>query len=120
MLKHLHQQGAAFVTGFMAARAALVSVVPAASPRVWVLPATAAAVWVALLVSAGILDLRLSGTLGLTHESDWPTRPHAFAMTVLLWHGATIAGVTTLCASMGRRWLRWPSAPVRCKRRRKG
>ena len=156
------QQGAAFVTGLMAARAAFASVIPGASHRAWVLPAVAATVWVALLLSAGVLDLRASGTLGLAAESDWPcvasmtmggmvvglpllwmvrrgapltprttavlgglaalsianieaclTRPHTFAMTVLLWHGATIAGVATLCALMGRRWLRWPTVTVR-------
>ena len=36
------------------------------------------------------------------------TRPHAFALTVLLWHGSTVAAVAALCALTGRRWLRWP------------
>jgi hypothetical protein len=36
------------------------------------------------------------------------TRPHAFALTVLLWHGGTVAAVAALCALTGRRWLRWP------------
>lgn len=36
------------------------------------------------------------------------TRPHAFAATVLLWHGGTVAAVAALCALTGRRWLRWP------------
>ena len=36
------------------------------------------------------------------------TRPHAFALTVLLWHGGTVAAVAALCALMGHRWLRWP------------
>ena len=36
------------------------------------------------------------------------TRPHAFALTVLLWHGGTVAAVAALCALMGHRWFRWP------------
>ena len=36
------------------------------------------------------------------------TRPHAFALTVLLWHGSTVAAVAALCALMGHRWFRWP------------
>ena len=36
------------------------------------------------------------------------TRPHAFALTVLLWHGSTVAVVAALCALTGPRWLRWP------------
>lgn len=36
------------------------------------------------------------------------TRPHAFALTVLLWHGGTVAAVAALCALMGDRWFRWP------------
>jgi hypothetical protein len=36
------------------------------------------------------------------------TRPHAFAVTILLWHGGTVAAVAALCALTGRRWLRWP------------
>jgi hypothetical protein len=36
------------------------------------------------------------------------TRPHAFALTVLLWHGGTVAAVAALCALTSRRWLRWP------------
>ena len=47
---YLVQQGAALVTGIMAARAALASVIPGSKPRVWVRPAIAAAVWVVLLV----------------------------------------------------------------------
>jgi hypothetical protein len=41
------------------------------------------------------------------------TRPHAFALTVLLWHGGTIAAVAALCALTGRRWLRWPDMTTR-------
>jgi hypothetical protein len=37
------------------------------------------------------------------------TRPHAFAMTVLVWHGVTIALAAALFAWLGRRWLRWPA-----------
>ncbi|HEY7446135.1 MAG TPA: NrsF family protein [Vicinamibacterales bacterium] len=36
------------------------------------------------------------------------TRPHAFALTVLLWHGGTVAAVAALCTLTSRRWLRWP------------
>ena len=41
------------------------------------------------------------------------TRPHAFALTVLLWHGGTVAAIVTLCALMGHRWLRWPDMTAR-------
>ena len=36
------------------------------------------------------------------------TRPHAFAVTVLLWHGGTVVVAAAVFAGMGRRWLRWP------------
>jgi len=36
------------------------------------------------------------------------TRPHAFALTVLLWHGGTVAAIAALGALTGHRWLRWP------------
>jgi hypothetical protein len=159
---YLVQQTAALVTGIIAARAAFASVIPGANNRVWVLPAIGAAVWGVSLLWAGALDLRASGTLGLTSQSDWPcvvsmtlgglvvgaplvwmlrrgapltpgltallaalaalsvanieaclTRPHAFALTVLLWHGGTIAAVAALCALTGRRWLRWPDLTTR-------
>ena len=41
------------------------------------------------------------------------TRPHAFAVTVLLWHGGTVAATAALCAVMGRRWLPWPDVATR-------
>ena len=41
------------------------------------------------------------------------TRPHAFALTVLLWHGSTVAASAALCALMGPRWLRWPDMTTR-------
>jgi hypothetical protein len=41
------------------------------------------------------------------------TRPHAFALTVLLWHGGTIAAIAALCALMGHRWFRWPDMTMR-------
>ena len=41
------------------------------------------------------------------------TRPHAFAMTVLLWHGVTIALAAALFVWMGRHWLRWPALSLR-------
>jgi hypothetical protein len=159
---YLVQQGAALVTGIMAARAAFASVIPGSSNRVWVLPAIGSAVWGVSLVWAGVRDLQASGTLGVTSQSDWPcvvsmtlgglvvgsplvwmlrrgapltpdltaflaalaalsfanieacvTRPHAFAVTVLLWHGGTVAAVAALCAVTGRRWLRWPDLTAR-------
>lgn len=159
---YLVQQGAALVTGIMAARAAFVSVIPGANNRVWVLPAIGAAAWGLSLLWAGVLDLRTAGTLGVTSQSDWPcvasmtvggllvgvplvwmlrrgapltpgltaflaalaalsfanieaclTRPHAFALTILLWHGGTVAAVAALCALTGRRWLRWPDLVTR-------
>ncbi len=159
---YLVQQGAALVTGILAARAALASVIPGSNDRVWVLPAIGVATWAAALLWAGVLDLQSSGTLGVTSQSDWPcvasmtvggllvgaplawmlrrgapltpnltvglaalaalsfanieaclTRPHAFALTVLLWHGGTVAAIATLCALMGHRWLRWPDVTTR-------
>ena len=159
---YLVQQSAALVTGIMAARAALASVIPGANDRVWVVPAIGVATWAAALLWAGVLDLQASGTLGVTSQSDWPcvasmtvggllvgaplawmlrrgapltpnltvglaalaalivanieaclTRPHAFALTVLLWHGGTVAAIVTLCALMGHRWLRWPDMSTR-------
>ena len=47
--------------------------------------------------------------LSLANIEACLTRPHAFAMTVLLWHGGTAALIAFLCAGMGRRWLRWPA-----------
>jgi hypothetical protein len=41
------------------------------------------------------------------------TRPHAFAMTVLLWHGGTVAAVAALCAFIGPQWFRWPEITTR-------
>jgi len=159
---YLVQQGAALVTGIMAARAAFASVIPGASSRVWMMPAIGAGVWSLSLLWAGVLDLQAVGTLGVTSQSDWPcvasmtvgglvvgaplvwmlrrgapltpgltaflaalaalsfanieaclTRPHAFALTVLLWHGGTVAAVAALCALTGRRWLRWPDMTTR-------
>jgi hypothetical protein len=159
---YLVQQSAALVTGIMAARAALASVIPGANDRVWVVPAIGVATWAAALLWAGVLDLQASGTLGVTSQSDWPcvasmtvggllvgaplawmlrrgapltpsltvglaalaalsvanieaclTRPHAFALTVLLWHGGTVAAIVSLCALMGHRWLRWPDMTTR-------
>ena len=46
--------------------------------------------------------------LSLANIEACLTRPHAFAMTVLLWHGGTIALTVGLSASLGRRWLPWP------------
>jgi hypothetical protein len=159
---YLVQQAAALVTGIMAARAALVSVIPGLNNRVWIMPAVGAGVWILSLLLAGVLDQQASGTLGVTSQSDWPcvvsmtvgglivgtplvwmlrrgapltpgltallvalaalsvanieaclTRPHAFAATVLLWHGGTVAAFVALCALTGTRWLRWPEMTTR-------
>jgi hypothetical protein len=159
---YLVQQGAALVTGIMAARAALASVIPGVSNRAWAVPAIGAGVWGLSLVWAALLDLQTSGTLGMISQSDWPcvvsmtvgglvvgapliwmlrrgapltphltaflaalaalsfanieaclTRPHAFAVTVLLWHGGTIGAVAALCALTGGRWMRWPHLAAR-------
>ena len=159
---YLVQQGVALVTGIMAARAALASVIPGANHRVWAMPVMGAVVWALSLAWAGVRDLQASGTLGMTSQSDWPcvvsmtlgglvvgaplvwmlrrgapltpnltaflaalaalsvanieaclTRPHAFALTVLLWHGGTVAAVAALCALTGGRWLRWPTLATR-------
>jgi len=40
-------------------------------------------------------------------------RPHAFALTVLLWHGSTVAAGAALCALVGHRWFRWPDMTTR-------
>src|SRR5438105_8522947 len=54
---YLVQQGAALVTGIMAARAAFASVIPGSNNRVWVLPAIGAAVWGMSLLWTCVLDL---------------------------------------------------------------
>jgi hypothetical protein len=41
------------------------------------------------------------------------TRPHAFALTVLVWHGGTIVAIAALCFLMGHRWFRWPEPVMR-------
>ena len=154
---YLVQQGAALVTGIMAARAAFASVIPGANNRVWMMPAIGAGGWGLSLLWAGVLDFQAVETLGVTSQGDWPcvasmtvgglvvgapfvwmlrrgapltpgltaflaalaalsvanieaclTRAHAFAFTVLLWHGSTVAAIAALCALTGRRWLRWP------------
>jgi hypothetical protein len=47
--------------------------------------------------------------LSFTNIEACLTRPHTFALTVLLWHGSTVAAVAALSALTGRRWLRWPA-----------
>ena len=47
--------------------------------------------------------------LSLANIEACLTRPHAYAMTILLWHGGTIALTVGLCAALGRRWLHWPT-----------
>src|SRR6267378_4401999 len=51
---YLVQQSAAILTGIMAARAALLSVIPGSNNRVWVLPAIGATVWTVSLLWAGV------------------------------------------------------------------
>lgn len=46
--------------------------------------------------------------LGVTNIAACLTRPHAFAITVLVWHGATLAAVAVCAAMIGRHWFRWP------------
>jgi hypothetical protein len=53
------------------------------------------------------------GALSVANIEACLTRPHAFALTVLLWHGGTLAAVAALCALTGRRWLRWPDMRAR-------
>ncbi len=159
---YLVQQTAALVTGIVAVRAALASVIPDVRNRVWTMPAMSAGVWGLSLLWAGMLDLQASGTLGVTSQSDWPcvasmtvggllvgfplvwmlrrgapftprltaflaavaalsianveaclTRPHAFASTVLLWHGGTVVAIAALCVLMSHRWFRWPDLATR-------
>lgn len=159
---HVLQQAAAVVTAITAARAAFRSVIPGAPARKWAPPTVSAAAWVALMIWNAVLDVRATGTLGVTSQTDWPcvasmamggivlggplvwmlrrgapltprstaflaglaalsianieaclTRPHAFASTVLVWHGATAAVLACVFALSGRRWLRWPSLTVR-------
>src|SRR5258706_14766683 len=69
---YLVQQSAALVTGIMAARAALASVIPGANDRVWVMPAIGVATWAAALLWAGVLDLQASGTLGRPSQTAGP------------------------------------------------
>jgi hypothetical protein len=47
--------------------------------------------------------------LSLANIEACLTRPHAFAMTVLVWHGVTIALTAALLAWLGRHWMRWPT-----------
>ena len=51
--------------------------------------------------------------LSLTNIEACLTRPHAFAATVLVWHGGTVAASAVLCALTGTRWLRWPAMTAR-------
>src|SRR5216117_3069106 len=69
---YLVQQGAALVTGIMAARAAFASVIPGANNRVWMMPAIGAGGWSLSLLWAGVLNLQAVGTLSVTSQSDWP------------------------------------------------
>jgi hypothetical protein len=156
------QQGAALFTAIAAARAAFVSVTPGAPAGAWTLALGGAVAWLAAGGWGMSADYRVSGTIGISTQSDWPcvvsmmlgglvlggplawalrrgapltphvtallaslaalsianieaclTRPHAFASTILLWHGATIALVAVVGAATGRRWLRWSPGGTR-------
>lgn len=48
------------------------------------------------------------GALSLANVEACLTRPHAFAMTILLWHGMTAAFFALVFAGIGHNWLRWP------------
>jgi hypothetical protein len=48
------------------------------------------------------------GALSLANVEACLTRPHAFAMTILLWHGMTAALFALVFAGIGHNWLRWP------------
>jgi len=51
--------------------------------------------------------------LSLANIEACLTRPHAFALTILLWHGGTVATIATLCVLMNHRWFRWPDLTTR-------
>ena len=57
--------------------------------------------------------LAASAALSFANIEACLTRTHPFALTVLLWHGSTVAAVAALCALMGHRWLRWPDITTR-------
>ena len=65
------EQGAAATTGFAAAAAALLSVIPGCSRRWRFLPAAPLAVWLGILVSSCIGDVAERGAAGLLVHSDW-------------------------------------------------
>jgi hypothetical protein len=51
--------------------------------------------------------------LSLVNIEACLTRPHAFALTVLLWHGGTVAVIAAVCVLLGHRWFRWPELMMR-------
>jgi hypothetical protein len=111
---YLVQQIAALVIGISAARAAFASVIPGANRRVWVMPAVGAAVWGLSLLWAGVLDLRASGTLGVTSQSDWPcvasmTLGGAVVGAPLVWMLRRGAPLTPASRRSSVPWPRWPS-----------
>lgn len=55
------------------------------------------------------------GALSLANVEACLTRPHAFATTVLLWHGMTVFLVALVFAGIGRNWLRWPEMSARSR-----
>jgi hypothetical protein len=77
------------------------------APFVWMLPRGAPLTPGLTAFLAGL------AALSVTNIEACLTRPHTFALTVLLWHGGTVATVAALCALTGRRWLRWPNKTTR-------
>jgi hypothetical protein len=94
--------GVAGVTDWPCVRSMSLGGLVLAAPLVWMLRQGAplaprlTAFWVGL------------GALSVANIESCVTRPHAFAMTILLWHGGTMAVMTMLSVAVARRWLRWP------------
>jgi hypothetical protein len=69
---YMLQQGAALLTGILAARAALASVIPGARHRVWGPALVSGALWIAALLWEAALNVTAVGTTGAASENDWP------------------------------------------------
>jgi hypothetical protein len=66
------QQFAALTTGITAAYAAFASTIPAASGRARSLPVLSATLWLLSLGWGVLRDVRITGTIGIASETDWP------------------------------------------------
>jgi hypothetical protein len=77
------------------------------SPLVWMLRRGAP------LTPALTAFLAALAALSVANIEACLTRPHAFTLTILLWHGSTVVAIAALCALVGHRWLRWPDAMTR-------